>query len=98
MFSNTSDPGRVQSGRGRMWLHGHALGMVLWCSFLAACVATMLFFAAIDPQAIESGEAPHWWSGRLRVYALGFFYFWFVAAIAAALTRFMDCTARTGEQ
>ena len=51
-----------------------AAGVVLWSAFLAAAVATMLCFAFIDPEAIATGAAPSWWSSRLHVYAVGFFF------------------------
>jgi hypothetical protein len=61
------------------------VAVVAWSAFLAAALATMLCFAFIDPQALSSGEAPPWWSSRLHVYALGFFFFWLVGVVAAAL-------------
>lgn len=64
---------------------GRALGVIVWCAFLAAALATMLCFALLDPLAIAAGETPAWWTGRLRVYAIGFFFFWLVGLVAAAL-------------
>jgi len=61
------------------------VGAVLWSGFLAAALGTMLCFAFIDPLALSSGEVPEWWSTRLHVYAVGFFFFWVIGAIAAAL-------------
>lgn len=69
---------------------GRAVVTVLWCSFLAASVATMVTFALVDPARI-SDALP--WAGagasRTAVYSLGFFYFWAVSAAAGALTAFM---------
>lgn len=62
-----------------------AIAAIVWSGFLAAALATMLCFAFLDPQALRSGAAPDWWSSRLHVYAIGFFFFWLVGAIAAAL-------------
>jgi len=62
-----------------------ALGVIVWSAFLAAAMATMVCFALLDPQAIAAGEAPHWWTGRLRVYAVGFFFFWLIGLLAATL-------------
>lgn len=70
------------------------VGVVLWCSFLAGAVGTMFCFAFVDPLALREGNAPDWWSGRLRVYTLGFFFFWCIAAIAAAAAVFMTRTER----
>ena len=57
-----------------------------WASFLAASVATMVCFAFIDPQAFMDGSPPSWWSSRMHVYAIGFFFFWLVGMVAAALS------------
>jgi len=47
-------------------------------------------FALVDPAAMHgTGEAPHWWTTRLTVYGLGFFFFWLVAGLASALTLYM---------
>ena len=61
-----------------------------WASFLAACVATMLFFAYFDPMIFDFEERS--WlriSNAMASYTLGFFFFWAIAAIAAALTAFL---------
>jgi hypothetical protein len=62
-----------------------ALGVIGWSAFLAAALATMLCFAFLDPQALRAGEAPEWWSSRPHVYAVGFFFFWLIGVVAAAL-------------
>jgi hypothetical protein len=64
---------------------GRAVGVIVWSAFLAAALATMLCFALLDPQAIAAGDTPGWWNGRLRVYAIGFFFFWFVGLVSAFL-------------
>ena len=61
-------------------------GIIGWASFLAAALATMLCFAFLDPQAFLEGNAPPWWGPRMRVYAIGFFFFWLVGVAAAALS------------
>ena len=63
---------------------GRATGVILWSAFLAAALATMLCFAMIDPLAIGAGDPPSWWTTRLHVYAIGFF-FWLIGLIAAGL-------------
>jgi phosphotransferase system glucose/maltose/N-acetylglucosamine-specific IIC component len=60
-------------------------GILGWSSFLAAAFATMVCFAFIDPLAIAAGENPAWWGSRMSVYAIGFFFFWCVGLVAAAL-------------
>ena len=69
---------------GRAWL------TALWCSFLAAALATMLFFAFVDPAPAvallqPTGDAP----GRTALYSLGFLFFWAFCALAAGLTAWM---------
>ena len=79
---------REQSGESPR--AGRHVGVVLWCSFLSASVAAMVAFALVDPAAMHgAGEPPHWWTTRLTVYGLGFFFFWLVAGLASALTLYM---------
>jgi hypothetical protein len=66
------------------------VGLVSWCSFLAAGVASMLFFAAVDPQLLrDAGPRIFDSLSREAGYALGFFFFWALAACAAALSVYM---------
>lgn len=67
-----------------------------WSSFLAACLGTMLAFAALDPQVIidgvergDPGTAP-WWLTRTGIYSIGFFLFWAVAVVAGMLTAYLQ--------
>ena len=46
-----------------------AIGVIVWSAFLA----------------IAAGETPQWWTDRLHVYAVGFFFFWIIGLISAAL-------------
>lgn len=64
-------------------------GVIAWCSFLAAGVATTVVFAFFDPATVPAGDVPGWWQSRRAVYAVGFFFFWCVAALSAALTLYM---------
>jgi hypothetical protein len=79
-----STPPRAEEGT-ELGGHARAVGAVVWSAFLAAALATMLCFAFIDPQALAAGQPPPWWSSRLHVYALGFFFFWMTGLIAAGL-------------
>lgn len=66
------------------------LGILLWASFLAACVATLLFFACFDPQLLVNDAAPPpWLADRMAGYTLGFFFFWTVCGIASFLTAYL---------
>jgi hypothetical protein len=71
---------------------GRTVGVVAWCSFLAAAGATTVLFAFLDPAALQEGDAPSWWTNRHTVYAIGFFFCWLVAACSAALTIYMAHT------
>lgn len=62
---------------------------VLWPSFLTAGAATVLFFTAFDPHdlaaALGGGEIQ-----RLEAYSIGFFAFWILTAVTAALTCYFQ--------
>ena len=79
-MTTPNDTERADLGRG-----ARAAGVVVWSAFLAAALATMLCFAFIDPLSLVEGQPPSWWSSRLHVYAVGFFFFWLIGLIAAGL-------------
>ena len=58
---------------------------ILWPSFLAACIGEMLFFALFDPD-----ELVLFWRviplSRTAIYSIGFFFFWFFAALSSGMT------------
>jgi hypothetical protein len=60
---------------------------VLWPSFLFAGVATMVFFALIDPLVLLDcqGVPP---LSRTGAYSLGFFLFWLLTAGASMCTLY----------
>ena len=62
-----------------------SIATIAWSAFLAAALATMLCFAFIDPQSLRDGNPPEWWGDRLHVYAVGFFFFWLIGLVSAAL-------------
>lgn len=66
------------------------VAVVVWCSFLVASVATMLFYAFVDPSDLSEILGHPWWlPNTMTVYGLGFFGFWAIAAAAASLTAYM---------
>jgi hypothetical protein len=70
------------------------LGAVLWPSFLAAAGASILCFAFIDPLALDIGtESANPIFARMTGYALGFFFFWLVAACSSFVTLYLVRTA-----
>lgn len=63
---------------------------IIWSSFLAASVATMIFFAFVDPAPIIALLGPpDTLPGRTTLYSLGFFFFWLVSALASSLTALL---------
>ena len=76
-------------------VRGLDVALVLWPSFLAACGASLLFFAAVDP-ALLRDAGPRLFAGLEREagYALGFLFFWGVGAVASALSVYLNRTAR----
>jgi hypothetical protein len=68
---------------------------VLWASFLAASTATMFFFAAFDPVALGEGTPLAALLATPNAgYALGFFFFWLIAAGSSALSMYLARTQR----
>ena len=76
----------------RKWSrNAQAVATVVWISFLAASVATMLFFALFDP--VELFATAGLEIGSQSGYALGFFFFWFISAGCSAVTAWLVRTA-----
>lgn len=82
---------RTAAPNASRWPHFREdLGVLLWASFLAACVATLLFFACFDPQLlVEDAAPPAWLADRRAGYTVGFFFFWMMSAIASFLTAYL---------
>jgi hypothetical protein len=74
---------------------GQDVAIVAWTSFLAACVATMVSFAFIDPVLVGHDDfPPPAFASRMTGYAVGFFFFWLIAALSSLLTLYLARTAR----
>ena len=62
---------------------------IFWPSFITAGTATILFFAAFDPQLLMSisgyGEI-----SRMGGYTVGFFLFWILTSITCGLTCYFQ--------
>jgi len=91
MASQLSFPDKPRSRRGLN------VALVLWPSFLAACLASLLFFAAVDPQLLR-GAGPRLFANLDREggYALGFFFFWAISAVGSALSVYLIRTSHDG--
>jgi hypothetical protein len=74
------------------------VGVIAWCSFLAAGAGTMVTFAFFDPASIPLDAVPMFWQSRPALYAIGFFLFWGMAAFSAALTLYMVRTSSAGSE
>ena len=78
----------------RKWSRNQqAVATVIWISFLAASVATMLFFALFDPVDLTGIFDEDLDIGREAGYAAGFFFFWVLTVIASAVTAWLVRTA-----
>lgn len=65
-------------------------GIVVWSGFLAACVASLFFFAVFDPVLLAADQhPPSWLADRMTGYTVIFFFFWFVTTAAAVLTAYL---------
>ena len=52
------------------------IGAIVWPSFFAAGIATMVFFAIVDPIELAEMTWPHASVSREAGYTIGFFMFW----------------------
>ena len=62
------------------------IGAILWPSFFAAGVATMVFFALVDPLELRDMTFPEVEITRSMGYTIGFFMFWLATASSSLFT------------
>jgi hypothetical protein len=62
------------------------LGAILWPSFFAAGIATMVCFAFVDPLTLRDLTFPDLPLSRELGYTLGFFLFWIATAASSLFT------------
>lgn len=62
------------------------IGAIVWPSFFAAGVATMVFFAFVDPLALRDMTFPRIEISRGLGYSIGFFMFWLATAGSSLFT------------
>ena len=62
------------------------LGAILWPSFFAAGVATMVFFMFVDPLVLRDITFPTMDISRQGGYSIAFFLFWAATASASTFT------------
>ncbi len=62
------------------------IGAIAWPSFFAAGVATMVFFACVDPLSLRDMTFPSLQITREMGYTVGFFMFWLATASSSLFT------------
>ncbi|WP_411833228.1 hypothetical protein [Pseudoxanthomonas mexicana] len=62
------------------------VGAILWPSFFSAGVATMVFFAFVDPLTLRDMTFPHLPMTRELGYTVGFFMFWLATSASSLFT------------
>lgn len=65
------------------------VGAVVWPSFFAAGVATMVFFAIVDPDDLNEITWSHVQLSRELGYTIGFFMFWACTLSASLFTALL---------
>ncbi len=71
------------------------MSVILWPSFMVAGVATMVFFAFVDPHDLNQISFPRTEFSRELGYTLGFFLLWLSTATASSLTALLLGRGRT---
>ena len=88
----------VPEGAPRAWRRwsrrAQNIATIGWSSFLAACLATGLFFGQVDPEDIQLVLTSFRDVSQEAVYALGFFFFWFVCGVSSLIAVFLIRTSR----
>ena len=83
----------------RQWSRNRqAVAIVAWISFLMAAVSSMVFFAIFDPSDLAGALDAELEVSRNAGYAVGFFFFWVLAATCSGVTAFLVRTAPKRDQ
>jgi hypothetical protein len=64
-------------------------GAIAWPSFFAAGVASIVFFAIVDPSELADITWPHLAISREFGYSIGFFMFWACTLGSSAFTALL---------
>lgn len=62
------------------------LGAILWPSFFAAAMATVVFFVFVDPLVLRDITFPEMEITRMGGYTIAFFLFWGATAASSLFT------------
>ena len=92
--ANTQLPEYAPRGWRRWSRMLQNLVAILWPSFLAAVVASGIFFSHVDPLDLDDVSTPIATFSRLGGYTIGFFFFWIVCAFSSALSVLLIRTSR----
>jgi hypothetical protein len=65
------------------------IGAIAWPSFFAAAVASVVFFAVVDPMELADITWPHLAVSREFGYTIGFFMFWACTFGSSAFTALL---------
>lgn len=91
-------PGHIDEPEGTrppVWRRSKRdLANVVWISFLTASVATMVFFAMVDPEVLSGYNTLGWHISRQTGYAFGFFGLWLLTGITSFLSVYLVRTER----
>ena len=87
-------PGPIVTEQQHWDWRRRSIAEVLWPSFLAAAVATMVFFAMVDPIGLTHSLVFPAELSETAVYSFGFFFFWGVTLLSSALTTWLIRTER----
>ncbi|MEO8670691.1 MAG: hypothetical protein ABI411_05200 [Tahibacter sp.] len=82
------EPGS-QRGEALANIRAVQIAAIVWPSFFAACVASMVFFAVVDPAELAQLTWPHLLVTRELGYSIGFFMFWSCTASACSFTALL---------
>jgi hypothetical protein len=87
----TDDATRAEdeTGAGLPATRLRRIGAVAWPSFFAAGVASVVFFAIVDPSELAEITWPHLTISREFGYSIGFFMFWACTLGSSAFTALL---------
>ena len=85
----SSDDARVSDHGDAGAVHVRRIGAVAWPSFFAAGVASVVFFAIVDPSELAEITWPHLAVSRKFGYSIGFFMFWACTLGSSAFTALL---------
>jgi hypothetical protein len=86
------EPGLVGQ---KKWTRGaQRIASVMWPSFLAAAVGSIVFFTFFDPELLGVALMPEREFSALTGYGMCFFFFWCIALLSSALTTYLRRTRR----